>query len=68
MASIMLSYTLFWVCLGYRIRHGIAHRLLRIIPMPPRLRHHIAGGVALIPYLWGCGISRWPSTSAGGPM
>ncbi|MEX5261528.1 hypothetical protein [Kocuria sp. CPCC 205263] len=52
MARTMLSYTLFWVRLGYRIWHGTAHWFLRIIPMAPVLRHHIAGVVALIPYLW----------------
>lgn len=52
MARIMLSYTLFWVRLGYRIWRGTAHWLLWIVPMPPVLRHHLAGIVALIPYLW----------------
>ncbi|MEX5258555.1 hypothetical protein [Kocuria arenosa] len=52
MARIMLSYTLFWVRLGYRIWHGAAHWFLRIVPMPSMVRHHIAGVVTLASYLW----------------
>ena len=52
MARIVLSYTLFWIRLGYRIWHGVSHWFLGIVPRPLGLRHHIAGVVALIPYLW----------------
>jgi hypothetical protein len=52
MARIMLSYSLFWVRLGYRIWRGVAPWFLRILPMPSGLRHHLAGVVALAPYLW----------------
>ena len=52
MLRILIPYTLFWVRLGYCIWHGVAHWFLRIIPMPPVVRHHLAGTVALIPYLW----------------
>jgi hypothetical protein len=52
MTRIMLSYTAFWVRLGYRIWPGTAHWFLWIVPMPPVLRDHLAEVVALIPYLW----------------
>lgn len=52
MLRVLIPYTLFWVRLGYRIWHGAAYWFLRIIPMPPLVRHHLAGAAALIPYLW----------------
>lgn len=52
MLRVLIPYLSWWVRLGYRIGHGTAHWFLRPIPMPPLLRHHMAGTVALIPYLW----------------
>lgn len=56
MLRVLIPYLLWWIRLGYRIGHGAAHRFLRLVPMPPLLRHQLAGTVALIPYLllvWG---------------
>ena len=52
MLRILIPYLSWWMRLGYRIGHGAAHWFLRPIPVPPLLRHQLAGGVALIPYLW----------------
>jgi hypothetical protein len=52
MLRILIPYLLWWMRLGYRIGHGAAHRCLCPIPMPPLLRHQLAGAAALIPYLW----------------
>lgn len=51
MLRILIPYTRFWVRLWYRILHDVAHWCLRLIPMSSLLRHHVAGAVALIPYL-----------------
>ncbi|GGG59914.1 hypothetical protein GCM10011374_23460 [Kocuria dechangensis] len=52
MLRILIPYLSWWVRLGYRLGHGAAHRVLRLVPMPPLVRHQLAGTVALIPYLW----------------
>ena len=52
MPRIVILYLLLWVRLFYRIGHGIAHWVLRIIPMPSALRHRLAGTVAITPYLF----------------
>ncbi|GGG66020.1 hypothetical protein GCM10011374_32520 [Kocuria dechangensis] len=52
MLRVLLPYLSWWIRLGYRIGHGAAHWFLRLVPMPPLLRHQLAGTVALIPYLW----------------
>ena len=51
MLRVLIPYTLWWVRIWYRIFHGITHWFLRILPMPASLRHHLAGAVALVPYL-----------------
>jgi hypothetical protein len=56
MLRLLIPCTVFWVRLGYRIWHGVAYWLLRLISMPIVWRHYLAGVVALIPYLllvWG---------------
>jgi hypothetical protein len=50
--GVLIPYTVFWIRLGYRIWHGIAYWLLRLVPMPSSWGLHLAGVVALIPYLW----------------
>jgi hypothetical protein len=60
MLGVLIPYTVFWVRLEYRLGHGAAHWCLRIVPMPSLLRHHLAGAVALIPYLllvWGFAVA-----------
>lgn len=52
MLRLLIPYTVFWVRLGYRIWHGVAYWLLRLLPMPTLWRHYLAGAVALTPYLW----------------
>ena len=52
MPRILIPYLLWWVRLYYRIGHGLAHWLLRIIPMPSGLRHRLAGTVSITPYLF----------------
>lgn len=51
MPRILISSLLWWVRLYYRIGHGVAHWVLRIMPMPSALRHRLAGTVAVTPYL-----------------
>jgi hypothetical protein len=51
MPRILIPYLLWWVRLYYRIGHGLAHWLLRIIPMPSPVRHRVAGTVSITPYL-----------------
>ncbi|WP_298591787.1 hypothetical protein [uncultured Kocuria sp.] len=52
MPRILIPYLLWWVRLYYRIGHGLAHWLLRIIPMPSPVRHRLAGTVSIAPYLF----------------
>ena len=52
MPRIVILYLLWWVRLFYRIGHGIAHWVLRILPMPSALRHRMAGTVSITPYLF----------------
>lgn len=52
MPRILISYLLWWVRLYYRIGHAVAHWFLRIVPMPSRLRHRLAGTVSITPYLF----------------
>lgn len=52
MLRVLIPYLFWWVRLGYRIGHGAAHWFLRPVPMPPLVRHQVAGTVALLPYLW----------------
>lgn len=52
MLRVLIPYTLFCIRLWYRICHDVAHWCLRIAPMPPLVRHQLAGAVALVPYLF----------------
>lgn len=71
MPRIVILYLLWWVRLFYRIGHGIAHWVLRIIPMPSALRHRVAGAVAITPYLfWVWDVvaindNTWPAIGVG---
>jgi hypothetical protein len=49
---VLIPYTMFWIRLGYRMWHGIAYWVLRLIPMPTVWRRYLAGTAALIPYVW----------------
>lgn len=56
MLRVLDPYLLWWIRVGHRLGHGAAHWFLRLVPMPPLVRHHLAGVVALTPYLllvWG---------------
>ena len=59
------------VRLFYRIGHGTAHWVLRIIPMPSALRHRVASTVAIAPYLFwawtvvGINDYTWPAIGVG---
>lgn len=72
MPRILIPYLLWWVRLYYRIGHGVAHWVLRVIPMPSALRQRVAGTVATAPYLlwvWtvvGFNDCTWSAIEVGG--